>query len=301
MDGAWVFQGDFTGEGTKIHSGEVAEDALPPGDIGTIGDLYFAFDGRWWEKTDETTWTPRGDLTGPPGSGIFTGSGEPGVGLGEDGDVYVRDDGTVWRKAGGVWTETGVDLTGKPGSKLHSGEVADGAKPPAGTGNVDDVFLASDGRFWEKTADATWTLRGDLTGPPGSNIFTGSGEPQAGLGKDGDVYVRDDGIVWRKAGGVWIQTSVDLTGKPGSKIISGDLAEGASPSPSLGEVGDIFLNLDGRVWEKTDDTTWASRGDITGPPGPADMPAWQGTSRSDSGSRPEPYTVGPPAPSSEGG
>ena len=32
--------------------------------------------------------------------------------------------------------------------------------------------------------------------------------------------------------------------------------------------------------------------------GPADMPAWQGTSRSDSGSRPEPYTVGPPAPSS---
>ena len=279
----------------------MADGAKPPAGTGNVDDFFLAADGRFWEKTADATWTLRGDLTGPAGSNIFTGSGEPQAGLGKDGDVYVRDDGIVWRKANGVWIQTSVDLTGKPGSKLFSGEVADGAKPPAGTGNVDDFFLAADGRFWEKTAAATWTLRGDLTGPAGSNIFTGSGEPQREMGKDGDVYVRDDGIVWRKAGGVWMQTSVDLTGKPGSKIISGDLAEGASPSPSLGEVGDIFLNLDGRVWEKTDDTTWASRGDITGPPGPADMPAWQGTSRSDSGSRPEPYTVGPPAPSSEGG
>ena len=267
VDGAWVFQGDFTSEGTKIHSGEVAEDALPPGDVGTIGDLYFAYDGRWWEKTDETTWTPRGDLTGPAGSDIFTGSGAPQPGLGKDGDVYVRDDGIVWRKAGGVWTQTGVDLTGKPGSKLFSGEVADGAKPPAGTGSVDDFFLASDGRFWEKTAAATWTLRGDLTGPPGSNIFTGSGAPQAGQGKDGDVYVRDDGIVWRKVGGVWTQTGVDLTGKPGSKLFSGEVADGAKPPAGTGSVDDFFLASDGRFWEKTAAGIWTLRGDLTGPPG----------------------------------
>ena len=269
VDGAWVFQGDFTGEGTKIHSGEVAEDALPPSDIGTIGDLYFAYDGRWWEKTDETTWTPRGDLTGPAGSATFTGSGEPAVELGKDGDVYVRDDGTVWRKAGGVWTNTGIDLTGKAGSKLHSGEVADGAKPPAGTGNVDDVFLASDGRWWQKTADATWTLRGDLTGPPGSATFTGSGEPMAALGKDGDVYVADDGTLWRKAGGVWTNTGIDLTGDAGSKLHSGEVAAGAKPPAGLGNVDDVYLASDGRWWQKTADATWTLRGDLTGPPGSA--------------------------------
>ena len=267
VDGTWVFQGDFTGEGTKIHSGEVAEDALPPSDIGTIGDLYFAFDGRWWEKTDDTTWTSRGDLTGPAGSGIFTGSGEPPAALGKDGDVYVRDDGTVWRKAGGVWIQTGVDLTGKPGSKLFTGEVAAGAQPPAGTGTVGDVFLASDGRFWEKTAAAIWTLRGDLTGPAGAGIFTGSGEPQRALGKDGDVYVSDDGTVWRKAGGVWIQTGVDLTGKPGSKLFTGEVAAGAQPPAGTGNVDDFFLAADGRFWEKTAAATWTLRGDLTGPAG----------------------------------
>ena len=170
VDGAWVFQGDFTADdGTKIYSGEVAEDALPPGDIGKEGDLYFAFDGRWWEKTDETTWTPRGDLTGPAGPDIFTGSGEPQPGLGKDGDVYVSDDGIVWRKAGGVWTQTGVDLTGKPGAKpCTPARWPTGRSLPRALGNVDDVFLASDGRWWQKTADATWTLRGDLTGPAGS-------------------------------------------------------------------------------------------------------------------------------------
>ena len=270
VDGAWVFQGDFTADdGTKIYSGEVAEDALPPGDIGKEGDLYFAFDGRWWEKTDETTWTPRGDLTGPAGPDIFTGSGEPQPGLGKDGDVYVSDDGIVWRKAGGVWTQTGVDLTGKPGATLHSGEVADGAKPPAGLGNVDDVFLASDGRWWQKTADATWTLRGDLTGPAGSATFTGSGDPQAGLGKNGDVYVSDDGIVWRKAGGVWTQTGVDLTGKPGATLHSGEVADGAKPPAGLGNVDDVYFASDGRWWQKTADATWTLRGDLTGPAGSA--------------------------------
>ncbi len=139
----------------------------------------------------------------------------------------MRDDGTVWRKVDGVWTQTGVDLTGPPGSKLITGEVAEGASPSASLGKVEDVFLAADGRFWEKTDDTTWTLRGDLTGPPGSNTFTGSGEPQRALGKDGDVYVRDDGTVWRKVDGAWTQTGVDLTGPPGDKLITGEVAEGA--------------------------------------------------------------------------
>ena len=272
--GVWIQSGvDLTGKpGSKLFSGEVAAGAKPPAATGNVDDFFLAADGRFWEKTAAATWTLRGDLTGPAGSNIFTGSGAPQLALGKDGDVYVSDDGIVWRKAGGVWTESGVDLTGKPGSKLFSGEVAAGAKPPAGTGNVADFFLAADGRFWEKTAAATWTLRGDLTGPAGSNTFTGSGAPQPALGKDGDVYVRDDGTLWTRANGVWTYTGVDLTGPPGTSLIPGDVAEGQSPSASIGNVGDIFFNLDGRVWEKTDPTTWTSRGDITGPPGSSLIP-----------------------------
>ena len=273
-NGAWTQTGvDLTGDpGSKLFSGEVAAGATPPVGTGNVGDVYIASDGRFWQKTAADTWTLRGDLTGPAGSATFTGSGEPGAGLGKDGDVYVRDDGTLWRKANGAWTQTGVDLTGDPGSKLFSGEVAAGATPPVGTGNVGDVYIASDGRFWQKTAADTWTLRGDLTGSPGSNIFTGSGEPGAGLGKDGDVYVRDDGTLWHKANGVWTYTGVDVTGPPGTSLIPGDVAAGASPAPSIGKVGDIFFNLDGRVWEKTAADTWTSRGDITGPPGASLIP-----------------------------
>ena len=272
--GVWTATGvDVTGPpGSSLLTGEVAAGASPPAGTGKVGDVFLAHDGRFWEKTAADTWTLRGDLTGAPGSNIFTGSGEPMAALGKDGDVYVRDDGTVWRKAGGVWTATGVDVTGPPGSSLLTGEVAAGASPPAGTGKVGDTFLASDGRFWEKTAADTWTLRGDLTGSSGSDIFTGSGEPVAGLGKDGDVYVRDDGTLWSKANGVWTYTGVDVTGPPGTSLIPGDVAAGAAPSPSIGKVGDIFFNLDGRVWEKTDDTTWTSRGDITGPPGSSLIP-----------------------------
>ena len=273
VDGAWTQTGvDLTGEGDKLITGEVVEGQSPSALLGKVGDVFIALDGRFWQKTDENTWTLRGDLTGPPGSATFTGSAEPPVGLGKDGDIYVRDDGTVWKKVDGAWTQTGVDLTGE-GDKLITGEVAEGASPSALLGKVGDVFIALDGRFWQKTDENTWTLRGDLTGPPGrSNTFTGSDEPPRGLGKDGDVYVRDDGTLWTKANGVWTYSGVDLTGPPGTKLIPGDVAEGASPSASIGEVGDIFFNLDGRVWEKTDETTWTSRGDITGPPGASLIP-----------------------------
>ena len=84
--------------------------------------------------------------------------------------------------------------------------------------------------------------------------------------------MRDDGTLWHKVNGVWTYTGVDLTGPEGTSVIPGDVAEGQSPAASIGKVGDIFFNLDGRVWEKTDDTTWTSRGDITGPPGSSLIP-----------------------------
>ena len=47
----------------------VAPDALPPSNVGKVGDTFLAADGRFWQKTDATTWTYIDDLTGPPGPG----------------------------------------------------------------------------------------------------------------------------------------------------------------------------------------------------------------------------------------
>ena len=76
----------------------------------------------------------------------------------------------------------------------------------------------------------------------------------------------DDGIVWRKAGGVWTQTGVDLTGTAGRVAHPRRRGRRAVARASLGKVGDIFFNLDGRVWEKTDDAPGpgpdGTRGDL---------------------------------------
>ena len=166
-----------------------------------------------------------------PGARLHFGEIDPEAApddaVGENGDRFIADDGRTWVKVDGAWVFQG-DFTGE-GTKIYSGEVAEDALPPGDIGTIGDLYFAFDGRWWEKTDETTWTPRGDLTGPAGSDIFTGSGDPQPGMGKDGDVYVRDDGIVWRKAGGVWTQTGVDLTGDPGSKLHSGEVADGAKP------------------------------------------------------------------------
>jgi hypothetical protein len=55
-------------------------------------------------------------------------------------------------------------------------------------------------------------------------------------------------------------------GTPGSRWYSG----GTTPTGSLGVVGDWYLNdVTGGVYEKTTDTTWTLRDNLTGPVGPA--------------------------------
>ena len=60
--------GDDGEDGATVLSGDVAAGATPAGSGTTIGDIFFATDGRWW-RWDGTAWIFRGDLTGRDGPG----------------------------------------------------------------------------------------------------------------------------------------------------------------------------------------------------------------------------------------
>ena len=55
-------------DGATIQTGDVAAGSSPAGNGTTIGDIFFATDGRWW-RWDGTAWIFRGDLTGRDGPG----------------------------------------------------------------------------------------------------------------------------------------------------------------------------------------------------------------------------------------
>lgn len=74
-------KGDPGEDGTKWHLGESA----PSGSLGKVGDLYLvSTTGDYYEKTDLSTWTLRGNLKGPKGD-----KGDPGGGGGGSGIVGI--------------------------------------------------------------------------------------------------------------------------------------------------------------------------------------------------------------------
>ena len=69
------------------------------------------------------------------------------------------------------WTPAAVG--GAPGSVWFSGSGA----PPGGTGIVGDFYInTATGDYYEKTGTSTWTLQGNLMGPPGTSGFTAAGD-----------------------------------------------------------------------------------------------------------------------------
>ena len=259
-------QGDVGAAGApggEIHTGEVEADMAPGSDVGVNGDIFVADDGRWWNK-NAGIWVFRGDLTGPAGQDgtmIHTGQvaegGAPPDATGSDGDAFIADDGRWWEKVSGAWVFQS-DLTGPAGATVHTGEVALDSAPANTVGSDGDIFIAHDGRWWEKVNGA-WVYQSDLTGPAGvagvagAEIHTGEidadAEPGADVGVDGDVFVADDGRWWQKQGGLWALQG-DLTGTPGSEILTGVIAFAEVPDATLGNDGDVFLANDGRYWKK---------------------------------------------------
>ena len=126
----------------------------------------------------------------------------------------------------GAWTTSNVVAidAGTYGAAWHS---ADGA-PAADLGKIGDYYLdAETGDVYQKTADDTWTLEGNIKGD-GDEWHSGSGAPANSLGTIGHWYFRTGtNQIYQKTGSsTW---TVRATVTPGS------------PSTSLGSVGDFGL------------------------------------------------------------
>jgi hypothetical protein len=193
----------------------------PAGATGVIGDWHLnTTSGDVSEKTGASAWTLRGNIRGPQGiQGIQGIQGTQGP-------------------------------TGNTGSQGTPGETwFTGSGAPAGSlagSIVNDWYLDSaNGDYYEKTAAATWTLRGNLKGPQGA---------QGIQGVKGDT------------GAQGIQGPQGPTGATGQAEVwySGS----ANPSGVTGAVGDWYLNTGtGDVFEKTAASTWTLRSNIRGPSG----------------------------------
>ena len=182
VNGVWTKTPiDLTGtDGAKIHtySGAIpdGEESLVPPDTITnpgIGDIAIHNDsGHWYERT-ATGWELRGDLTGPPGpKGAsvlhWQQDTDPLPTFGVTGDVAIRPDGVWYEKTEDGWQKRG-DLTGKAGTKIFNGDVAEDAAPTATGENEGDVFVATDGRWWEWDGSA-WQFRSDMAGKDGPGV-----------------------------------------------------------------------------------------------------------------------------------
>jgi hypothetical protein len=177
-----------------------------------VGDWYLdSANGDYYEKTATTTWTLRGNLKGATGATGSTGiQGNPGT----------------------------------PGEKWFTGAGA----PAGATGIVGDWYLDSvNGDYYEKTASATWTLRGNLKGATGA---TGPASTVPGpAGPQGTA------------------------GTPGEKWFSGT----GPPDGALGIVGDWYIDMSiGDFYEKTGAAAWTGRGNLKGATGAQGIQGIQG-------------------------
>ena len=285
QNNAWVNTGiDLTAEGAILFSFNIAStETVPrpmPDITAPVGSIAFnTANGQYWERTDATTWTYRGDLTGDKGDKGDKGSGwiphltntVPSNSIGENDDYIVRPDGIWYIKINGVWTQQG-DLTGSDGSKWFTYQGS--AAPPSTTfnsvqANIGDFALSTNtGRYYELTGATTWTLRGDLsavagskfvffTAPIGTNPSLHITQAQANIGDE--ALNTTSAELWEK------------TASPNTWMLRGDLGERITrittndPPTFVGmRIGDlVFADVNSRnrklyAWEIADGDTTAS-------------------------------------------
>lgn len=173
--------------------------------IDGISAPYIGTNGNWWIGGTDTGTKASGEdgSDGTPGSVWHIGTGAPSGSLGAVGDFYLdQTTGDYYRKTGAsTWTLQGTlkGDVGLPGSKWYA---SDGA-PSGSIGVVGDFHLHSGtGDVREKTGTSTWTLRGNIRGPKGTD------------GKDGtSPHIGGNGNWWIGA----VDTGVEAQGPKGDK------------------------------------------------------------------------------------
>lgn len=132
--------------------------------------------------------------------------------------------------------------TGAPGETWFSGSGA----PLGATGVIGDWYLDSvSGDFYEKTGASTWTVRGNMKGPPGTTgstgqaeaWFSGAGAPAAGTGAVGDWYLNTtSGDVYEKTGASTWTLSGNIKGPTGATGSQGPIGNTGAQGP-IGNTG----------------------------------------------------------------
>jgi hypothetical protein len=186
----------------------------------------------------------------------YTGTGVPANSLGIEGDMYLnRSNGDVYQKGNSTWGSPVDNLTGPTGPQGATGPQgpqgiqgpqgvagesvrilgsvgSEGALPSSGNTNGDGYLISGQLYVWN---NGSWTNVGSIVGPQGPQGDTGAQGPQGDAGIDGSLWFSGAGV----------------------------------PSGGLGKVPDWYLNeTNGDVYEKTGETTWTLRDNLTGPQGP---------------------------------
>ena len=220
----------------------------------------------------------------------------------DDGDAWITaDDGHlwVWEESSSNWIDAGqmqgpagppgptgptgpTGSTGAPGTPGAAGSkwlTAAGA-PAAGAGAVGDFYLnITTGDYYEKTGSTTWTSRGSLKGPTGTQGIQGI---QGIQGVKGDTGAQgatglkgDQGIqgiqgnpgVKGDTGNTGAQGIQGIQGIPGTAGAAGSkwFTGSSAPATGLGVVGDFALNTTtSDYYEKTAASVWTLRGNLKG-------------------------------------
>jgi len=190
---------------------------------------------------------------------ILTGAGAPADTLGIDNQLYldtVSDD--IFKKLSGHWTLQ-TNIKGAPGPAGLKGDKGD-------TGSQGVQGLKGDKG---DTGDAGSDGAPGPAGTAGSKILTGVGVPSNGLGANGDLYIATDTFeYYSKVAGTWvakgnIKGADGIVGQDGAtiRITSG------TPSPSLGNNGDVAFDSVGQHLFFKSAGAWADEGDLRGATG----------------------------------
>jgi len=142
----------------------------PSAGTGAVSDWYLDnSSGAYYEKTGSSTWTLRGNLTGPAGPAGPQGSqGVQGV-KGDTGNTGPQG------PAGADSTVPGPQGPAGPQGAAE-GWYSQAGTPGTGLGVVGDWDLdTATGNIYEKTGTTTWTLRANIMGPQGPAGPSGSG------------------------------------------------------------------------------------------------------------------------------
>ena len=297
--GAWTQQIEIQ-QGTDGEDGDDGADGTvwlngyspPRSNQGKVGDFYFRFaNGFVYRKVASNAWSFQRDLTGPQGLRGLAGTSVTvqSVIANADGDIVLTfsdgaiatiPKGTVGRGIKAITRDADtntVTITFDDGSSAQEFTLADGVdgktwfsgsgEPAAALGNNGDFYLRTSNKNVYKKVNGRWGVEANLSGTDGATWFNGSTAPLDASGVNGDFYFRtSNATIWSKVAGAWTQL-INITGSvglAGSTWLSGN----GAPANALGEIGDwYFRTSNGYVYEKTAETVWTFRRDVTGPQG----------------------------------